>query len=150
MAHLYWSHISGPHCNCINNPTVNFRGPSFHNINERLWAYFSIWSKEYSGSKTICTKMCKDCPILVFTCNWRLHLGSLNTWKKWRNYNKYLFVIILSRKRLLTTIMWKNCCQEKAHINTQTLGTDTYDTWHILHYLSSYLSSLRNCKVAES
>ena len=24
--------MSGPHCNCIDIPTVNIRGPSFHNI----------------------------------------------------------------------------------------------------------------------
>ena len=32
MAPLHWSHISGPHCNYIDIPTFNIRGPSFHNI----------------------------------------------------------------------------------------------------------------------
>ena len=32
MAPLYCSRISGPHCNCIDIPTVNVGGPSFHNI----------------------------------------------------------------------------------------------------------------------
>ena len=26
------SNMSGPHCNCIDIPIVNIRGPSFHNI----------------------------------------------------------------------------------------------------------------------
>ena len=32
MAPLYCSRMSGPHCNCIDIPTVNIRGSSFHNI----------------------------------------------------------------------------------------------------------------------
>ena len=31
MAPLYWSHMSRPHCNYIDIPTVDIRGPSFHN-----------------------------------------------------------------------------------------------------------------------
>ena len=31
MNPLYWSRMSGPHCNCIDIPTVNTRWPSFHN-----------------------------------------------------------------------------------------------------------------------
>ena len=32
MAPLLLSRMSGPHCKYIDIPTVNIRGPSFHNI----------------------------------------------------------------------------------------------------------------------
>ena len=32
MAPLYWSRMSGSHCNYIDIPAFNIRGPNFHNI----------------------------------------------------------------------------------------------------------------------
>ena len=36
MAPFYWSRMSGPHCNCIDIPTVNIREPSFYNIPDKF------------------------------------------------------------------------------------------------------------------
>ena len=40
MAHFFRSHMSGPHSNCIETPTVNIRGPSFHNI---IMSFYDSW-----------------------------------------------------------------------------------------------------------
>ena len=50
IAPLYWSRLSRPHCNCIDIPTVDIRGPSFHNLSFSDMEMHSIDSAESDKS----------------------------------------------------------------------------------------------------
>ena len=41
MTSFYWSRMSGPHCNYIDTPIVDIRGPSFHTIIMSFYDYYN-------------------------------------------------------------------------------------------------------------